>query len=447
MYLDKKTIVTILKQKNTFITLISTVLFIIIFLTLSFKFLLPSFENQIMKNTIDDAKRVSNHLNNVYQREQNFSHMKVMQNDLNIEKIRFFDKNGKIIYSTQDNEIGTVNKNSYYQDVVAKGDVYYKIVHKGDDSLDGRTINTDVAEIYIPIMKEGKFLYSFEVYYDITQKVQNFDSLTFNIKIMTYITLFLVLLLIVIKLYYNYTDLQIQDQLYKSEKMASLGEMIANIAHQWRQPLQAISVITQKLQITHMLNDGKVTEEEMKDMVDKVSLQLDYLTNTIETFRNYAKDDKEIIETNLLNELDSAISIIEAVIKNNNISITTNTHSDEPIFVNLIPGELSQVFVNIINNSKDAFLEKNIQNPNITINLQTTKQTAIITIEDNAGGIPENILSKIFEPYFTTKHQSQGTGLGLHMCYKIIKESLKGNIYANNTDGGAKFTIELPISE
>ena len=111
----------------------------------------------------------------------------------------------------------------------------------------------------------------------------------------------------------------------------------------------------------------------------------------------------------------------------------------------MVSGELPQVVINIINNAKDILVEKEIKDPWIKIKLKNQKDKAIISIEDNAGGIPEDVMVRIFEPYFTTKHQSQGTGLGLHMSYKIIKESLKGHIYAINTQNGAKFYIELPL--
>ena len=112
----------------------------------------------------------------------------------------------------------------------------------------------------------------------------------------------------------------------------------------------------------------------------------------------------------------------------------------------MVTGELEQVIINIINNSKDILLEKEVENPWVKLELIEEKDKVIITIEDNGGGIPESVLPKIFNPYFTTKHQSQGTGLGLHMSYKIITESLNGKLYVKNAKEGAKFFIELPLS-
>jgi len=129
-----------------------------------------------------------------------------------------------------------------------------------------------------------------------------------------------------------------------------------------------------------------------------------------------------------------------------NITLKNNINYDIPIKITLVVGELSEVIINIINNACDALIENKIENPFIEINLTQENSNAIITIEDNAGGIPDDVMPKIFDEYFTTKPKDVGTGLGLHMSKKIICESLQGNIYAKNTNNGAKFFIELPLS-
>ena len=236
-----------------------------------------------------------------------------------------------------------------------------------------------------------------------------------------------------------------QENIIRSEKMASMGEMIGNIAHQWRQPLQAISILTQKLQITKMIN-GTITDEDIESMENKVAEQLDYLSDTIETFRNFIKEDKKKEEAILQKRIDNVLNLIGAAFKNKHIKIINNIDYSEPIKLTLILGELSQAIINILNNAKDVLLEKKIRDAWIKIDLVKEENKVIITIEDNAGGIPEEMIHKIFEPYFTTKHKSKGTGLGLHMSYKIIVESLKGDLYVENTQNGAKFFIELPLS-
>lgn len=144
-------------------------------------------------------------------------------------------------------------------------------------------------------------------------------------------------------------------------------------------------------------------------------------------------------------ELDKAIELTSATLKNNYI-IIKKEYPDEDILVNIIEGEFVQVIINLINNAKDILIEKQIDEPWIKVSVEKLLDSVKIKIEDNGGGIPDNIIPHIFEPYFTTKHQSQGTGLGLHMSHQIITESLGGKLYASNTNNGAKLTIELATS-
>ena len=232
-------------------------------------------------------------------------------------------------------------------------------------------------------------------------------------------------------------------QLFSASKLASMGEMIANIAHQWRQPLATISAIAFNVKLSHELDI--LDNKEIPIRMEEIAEHSNNLSQIIDTFRNFLKDNKEIVTISIQEILDETLHIIDAVLKDNHIKLINEVDYTDKIELTLSKGELSQVLVNIINNAKDIILEKKVRKPFIKISLAKINSRAILTIEDNAGGIPDDILPKIFEPYFTTKHQSNGTGLGLHMSYKIITESLKGKLYAMNTDNGAKFFIELPL--
>jgi len=234
-----------------------------------------------------------------------------------------------------------------------------------------------------------------------------------------------------------------QELIFQQSKTASMGEMIGNIAHQWRQPLSIISTASTGLIIEKEL--GVLDDSKLIDTLKSINEYTQHLSNTIETFREYIKDTKEFKEVILQDRIKMAISIINASFSSNFIVIKTNIENVEPIKIKLVLGELSEVLINIFNNSKDVLKERKIESPWVDVQLRRQKNKAIITIEDNGGGIDEKIIERIFEPYFTTKHQSQGTGLGLHMSYKIITESLKGSIYVKNTSNGAKFFIELPL--
>ena len=233
-------------------------------------------------------------------------------------------------------------------------------------------------------------------------------------------------------------------QLLESSKMVSMGEMIGNIAHQWRQPLSSISTLSTG--IIAQKEFGIYDENDLIKDMNNINESSQYLSETINTFRDFLKDNKELKEQVLQDNIKSAISIVGTVLKDVNIDFENNVDYSNPILITIVSGELPQVIINIINNAKDIILEKELQNGLIKLDLILENKKAIITIEDNGGGVPEKVLPKIFDPYFTTKHQSQGTGLGLHMSYKIITESMNGELYVKNITNGAKFFIELPLN-
>jgi signal transduction histidine kinase/ABC-type nitrate/sulfonate/bicarbonate transport system substrate-binding protein len=231
-------------------------------------------------------------------------------------------------------------------------------------------------------------------------------------------------------------------RLLEQSKMAAMGEMIGNIAHQWRQPLSIISTAATGAMIQKEL--GVLSDQDLKKNLKLIDENSQYLSKIIDTFRDYLKEKKQYQEVIVQERLKKALNIIQSSLDNNYIELIHNLDEIEPIKIKLVVGELSEVIINIINNAKDVIKEREIEKGWIKIYLEANEAKIIITIEDNAGGISEDILPKIFDPYFTTKHKSQGTGLGLHMSYKIVTESLHGKLYVQNTQYGAKFFVELP---
>ena len=243
----------------------------------------------------------------------------------------------------------------------------------------------------------------------------------------------------------------IQQQLFKSEKLAAMGEMIANIAHQWRQPLSVISVIATGLKARQEM--GIITPKFLDESCDSINTNTQYLSKTIDDFKNFIKGDREKTKFNLSNQIGSFLNIIKSSSVQNNIDI--NVSVDQSIELFGFENELTQCIINIYNNSKDAFHENNIEQREFTIEALENKSSVYLLLKDNAKGIPTEVLPKIFEPYFTTKHQSQGTGLGLNMTYKLITESMNGYIEAKNIKdeddpskySGVCFTIMLHKSK
>jgi len=241
---------------------------------------------------------------------------------------------------------------------------------------------------------------------------------------------------------------QIESKLFQSEKMASMGEMIGNIAHQWRQPLSAISTGATGMLVQKEY--GILTDEKFIETCNSIDKHAQYLSQTIDDFRNYIKGDRIKTKFTLKSDLDSFLHLIEGSLKKESINVIVNI--DENIIIDGYPNELVQCFINIYNNAKDAFIEKKIDEKYLLISSKENSDTIEISIQDNAQGIDDNIISKIFEPYFTTKHKMQGTGLGLHMTYTLIVEGMNGNIEVKNKTFeyndkiyiGAEFNITLP---
>jgi two-component system, NtrC family, C4-dicarboxylate transport sensor histidine kinase DctB len=189
-----------------------------------------------------------------------------------------------------------------------------------------------------------------------------------------------------------------------------------------------------------------LSKTDMNEFNKSILDSTEFLSKTIDTFRNFIKEEKIYKEVILQDRIKKAFEIIDVTLKDEFIRLIDDIDYSEPIKINLIVGELAQVILNLINNSKDALIEKNINEPWVKVSIEKLEEKVVIIIEDNAGGIKEDVLPHIFEPYFTTKHQSQGTGLGLYMSKEIVEKHLEGKLYVKNTSEGAKFYVELPLS-
>ncbi len=231
-------------------------------------------------------------------------------------------------------------------------------------------------------------------------------------------------------------------KLIKQAKQAALGEMIGNIAHQWRQPLSLISSIASGIKARQEF--GMLDKDTITQNMDSIMVKTQYLSETVETFRNYLKEKKEKQDVILQDRIKMAIAITKTSLEDNRIEFVEELDTLEPISMKIVAGELTEVLINLINNAKDILVEKKTPAPWVKVALHKNDDKVVITIEDNGGGIPEDILPKVFEEFFTTKDDAVGTGLGLHMSKKIIEESLKGKLYVQNSDFGAKFFVELP---
>ncbi len=227
--------------------------------------------------------------------------------------------------------------------------------------------------------------------------------------------------------------------LIEKSKFIALGEMISNIAHQWRQPLSELSAIILNIKFRYMMKklDDKTMSQKSKD-AEKL---LDYMSNTIDDFRNFFMPDKSKKRFNIKDSIDDVLNIIGKTLQNQQIEL--NIDIEKNIKVMGYKNEFEQVILNILSNAKDTLLENKIPNPSINISVREKNKWAIISIDDNGGGIKISPIGKIFEPYVSTKEESNGTGIGLYMSKIIIEKNMQGKITAKNRANGASFTISL----
>ncbi len=240
-------------------------------------------------------------------------------------------------------------------------------------------------------------------------------------------------------------NLKKEKQLFEQLKMSQMGELIGNIAHQWRQPLNIISTASSGMQIKKELD--MLTDEDFKEYTKSIIENANYLSSTIDEFRDYIKDSNKEKEIIVQERLKMATEMLKSSFSIENINIIEEYVEKERIHFKLVLGDLLQVLITIFNNAKEALeAKKDLDYKWIKYSLKKTEYTIQITIEDNAGGVDESIIDKIFNPYFTTKHQARGTGIGLYSAYGIIVNKLDGKLYVRNTQFGAKFYIELPLN-
>lgn len=230
-------------------------------------------------------------------------------------------------------------------------------------------------------------------------------------------------------------DLMLQQQ----GRMVAMGEMIGNIAHQWRQPLNSLAIILMELEDSFLY--GEATAESVKRSIKLSNALLQKMSHTIDDFRNFFKNDKPLSENHLQDIVAESVSLLESSLSHHQIKLTTHIIQNDVVAM-IHPGELSQAILCLTNNARDQILSQQIAQGKISIEIDQNDEWAIIRIKDNGGGINEHDLAKVFDPYFTSK--PEGCGLGLYITQLIVQESMSGNITVENKDDGVQFSLFLP---
>lgn len=227
--------------------------------------------------------------------------------------------------------------------------------------------------------------------------------------------------------------------LIHQSKMATMGEMIGVIAHQLKQPLNILSLYCNDVESSYKFNE--IDDKFIEDFSKSTKEQIKFLSETIDGFRNFFNPDKRKVIFDIKNAIQTSVKLLGNQFEVNRIKLNIEV-SDEKVYGN--ETELEQVILNIINNSIDAFKERNIENREINITVLSKQSYTILIMEDNAGGVKPDTLEKLFDPYYTTK--ANGTGTGLYMVKLVIKNSFQGDLKINNTGDGLRYIIALPKS-
>ncbi len=248
-------------------------------------------------------------------------------------------------------------------------------------------------------------------------------------------------------------NMETQKMMLYQSRLAQMGEMISMIAHQWRQPLGSISTVIASIRLKHNLKkfdletaQGRAEQEAFLDFsIGKIENYIQFLTTTIDDFRNFFKPNQTKVETTLELLIEKTIKLIDKSLEAQRISIDIKISAANKFFT--YESRVIQALINIFKNAQDAIAANKIEKGTIWLNAYEDSNFFIIEIEDNAGGIPKNIMPNIFDPYFSTKLEKNGTGLGLYMSKTIIVEHCNGSLEAINSENGAKFTIKIPKLE
>lgn len=229
--------------------------------------------------------------------------------------------------------------------------------------------------------------------------------------------------------------------LIQQSRLAAMGEMVHNIAHQWRQPLNSLSLL-----ISNILDDFKfktLTEETLEHDVASARRLIEKMSTTIDDFRDFFRPDREKASFDVAESVREAVFIIEASLKSNHIEIMVDTPPG--ITATGFPSQYGQAVLNLLVNAKEVIQDKKQTDGRIRVALRQEGDNAVLSVQDNGGGIAQDILPRLFDPYFTTKEQ--GTGIGLYMAKMIIERNMEGEISADNIENGARFIISIPLEK
>lgn len=236
-------------------------------------------------------------------------------------------------------------------------------------------------------------------------------------------------------------NLQKDRILFHNARLAAMGELLSDIAHQWRQPLNSLALLVQSTLLE--CRQGEPNRESLTSFVTEAMEKIQYLSKIINAFQSFFTPESEREEFDPAAMVEKAVALMANSYERNGITLRVVNRGT--VTMSGFALEFSQVVLNILNNAQDLLVERGIAEPAVSIECYREDGRNVVKIRDNAGGIPQALMDKVFDPYFTTKFKSQGTGLGLYMSKMIIENNMGGKLSVRNTPEGAEFTIELPV--
>lgn len=435
-----------------------TAILLVIVPQVFFEKISSGFNNEILLNIKDDAKRVANHIYtrhfDIYSMISLNDNMNKIVEDFSVYKIKFFDKDGIVISSTDTAEIGSKNKHEYFYNKVVKGEIFYQLVKKGFKNLENKILEKDVVEIYIPFVEDGKFLGSFELYYDVTDKIKNIDILKNEIKLIQIsIIIMIFILMIAITYYASKNDLKrnmvekelVEEKIKALNASKSKSEFLANISHELRTPLNSIIGFNEIL-LTQEKEEEKLKKLKIVNSSSKTLLQL---INDILDFSKIESGKIEIenIEFNIKKEIKEIVDVFAFQIQDKNIDFNVNIDEKMPAIIISDQLRIKQIILNLLSNAIKFTPKGN----KITLNISTLEEDKKFKIDviDTGIGIAEDKLGIIFDKFSqadnSTTRKFGGTGLGLAISKKLANLMGGDILLESKINEGSTFSLILPL--
>lgn len=435
----------------------------------------PSFTRMLTQNTEEEAVRVAGYLmsdvlDGTDLRIDDHAIAKILdaQRHFRLWKLKIFTDAGETIYSTEPSDIGKINTGSIFTNELPRGEILSHIVRKDGLSTEGQRMEVDITETYVPIMDGQRFVGAFEIYYDITQRKARQEANLKNATIVSFaiVTVFFcVLIFILERAGRSIVERKIaeeklrlyQKKLVETEKMASLGGLVAGVAHEINTPVGAAVTVASSLdertrECRELFQSNQIKRSDLQKYFETATgsasillTSLRQASELIKSFKQVAVDQscEEKRTFHLKQCIDDVLLSLKPKLRQGDYALKIDCPED--LEINSYPGALSQIFTNLVMNSLSHAFEESARGE-IAIGVQRDSETLHIRYSDDGCGMEPETLQRIFEPFFTTRRGRGGSGLGMHIVYNVVSQTLGGTIECRSVPGqGSTFTLRLPL--